>query len=448
MIAFLLGALLGYQNNNDIIYNEELQVNYVLLDVLVTDRKGNLVADLKPSDFEVKENRKKVDITYFDTLDYRSDRKPNLADIPEEYQNLVETTETQQIIFAMDLEAAPLLEAKRAFKQMRDFLGSLEQEEGKSYSVNFYGMDRGSITKGFVSNFKVAIEALNAYEQQTFDAEMEKRSTSSTGGSLLLPDHDPGWRPPSSSTRPNTFTERDNTRSVFEKLEREFRDCGFFSGRGGQSSRCINDVLDAFIREQEFRTERVIGELEILTEKFEDEKGLKMMLLVSPGFALSYVNSAFDLARAYINGGDSLIGGSSLAGKLDIRRDFRRVLHACIRNRVVFHTFDIFNHSSEFNRAFDISSGGAPAAAVRRAYRDYRFEITEGLRVLAEESGGSFFQTGTLQGPMKKVLGRNRFFYVLGYDSPDGKPGEYRKIKIKIKRRGVKLRYRTGYFGS
>jgi len=448
MIAWALAALL-FQNNNDIIYNEELQVNFVLLDVVVTDRKGNLVDDLKPSDFEVKENRDKVDVVYFDTLDFRSGGTPKLEGVPEEHRDLVEAAEVQQVILAIDLESAPLLEAKRAFEQIRQFLKGTAEDTGQTYALNLYSMDRGSLTKGFVANPKIALDTLNEFEQTHFDDERERRAGSSGGGSLLLPDHDAGWRPPTSNRMGgDSFTETSNARSLFERLEKEFDNCQFMSGGlRGEMSRCIGDVLSAFVQEQEFRTERIIGELEILTYKFQDKKGLKLMLLVSPGFALNYVNSAYDLARAYASGGDTL-HASGIGGKLDIRRDFRRVLHACIKNRVIFHTFDIFNHSSEFNRSFDISRRGAAPAAIRRAYRGYRFEITEGLRTLAEESGGSFFQTPNLKGPIDKVLGRNQFFYVLGYNSPEGKPGEYRNIKVKAKGRGLKLRYRSGYFGS
>ena len=41
----------------------------------------------------------------------------------------------------------------------------------------------------------------------------------------------------------------------------------------------------------------------------------------------------------------------------------------------------------------------------------------------------------------------NRFVYVLGYRSPPGKEGAFRKIKVKCLRKGVTLRHRSGYLG-
>jgi hypothetical protein len=75
-------------------------------------------------------------------------------------------------------------------------------------------------------------------------------------------------------------------------------------------------------------------------------------------------------------------------------------------------------------------------------------EIASGISELTEESGGRFFQTYTLTNPIQKVLDEDRFSYLIGYQSPDGRPGRFRKIKIKVKRKGVKLYYRQGYYGG
>ncbi|MFL6203427.1 MAG: VWA domain-containing protein [Thermoanaerobaculia bacterium] len=53
-------------------FGEKIDVNEVLLDVLVTDAKGNVIVGLKPEDFVVKENGKPVDLT---GLTFYSDRR-------------------------------------------------------------------------------------------------------------------------------------------------------------------------------------------------------------------------------------------------------------------------------------------------------------------------------------------------------------------------------------
>jgi VWFA-related protein len=53
-------------------FGEKIDVNEVLLDVLVTDAKGNVIVGLKPEDFTVKENGKPVELT---GLTFYSDRR-------------------------------------------------------------------------------------------------------------------------------------------------------------------------------------------------------------------------------------------------------------------------------------------------------------------------------------------------------------------------------------
>lgn len=53
-------------------FGEEIDVNEVLLDVLVTDSKGNVIVGLKPEDFVVRENGKPVELA---GLTFYSDRR-------------------------------------------------------------------------------------------------------------------------------------------------------------------------------------------------------------------------------------------------------------------------------------------------------------------------------------------------------------------------------------
>ncbi|MEA2559686.1 MAG: hypothetical protein QOH06_1190 [Acidobacteriota bacterium] len=53
-------------------FGEKIDVNEVLLDVLVTDSKGNVIVGLKPEDFVVKENGKPVELG---SLTFYSDRR-------------------------------------------------------------------------------------------------------------------------------------------------------------------------------------------------------------------------------------------------------------------------------------------------------------------------------------------------------------------------------------
>ncbi len=74
----------------------------------------------------------------------------------------------------------------------------------------------------------------------------------------------------------------------------------------------------------------------------------------------------------------------------------------------------------------------------------------ETLTTLAYDTGGTSFQdTNDLGSIFDKVLDDTRAYYVLGYYSSNTKKdGKFRKIKVEVKRPGLKLTHRPGYYAS
>lgn len=60
-------------NNDDVV---KISTTLIQLDVTVTDKKGNIVTDLKSEDFEVYENGKKQDISNFSFISTDSRKLP------------------------------------------------------------------------------------------------------------------------------------------------------------------------------------------------------------------------------------------------------------------------------------------------------------------------------------------------------------------------------------
>src|SRR5688572_22279489 len=54
----------------------KISTTLIQIDVTVTDKKGNLVTDLKPEDFEIYENKQKQDITNFSFVSAAPETKP------------------------------------------------------------------------------------------------------------------------------------------------------------------------------------------------------------------------------------------------------------------------------------------------------------------------------------------------------------------------------------
>lgn len=72
------------------------------------------------------------------------------------------------------------------------------------------------------------------------------------------------------------------------------------------------------------------------------------------------------------------------------------------------------------------------------------------MQVLAKRTGGrAFFNDNDLQAALRRAADDSRLVYVLGYYPTHGKwNGKFRKIKIRVKRPGVRLWHRQGYFAQ
>ena len=439
---FLLSCFLV---DKDIKIEERIKVSYVSLDVIAFNKKSGPVTDLKPEDFIVKENGETVKITHFEILDFR-DANPNstlAVDIESLEQSLARPM--QQVIFVLDLESTLGTQPFAAFEQVEQTLRAMAEKGG--FKVAVYSMERGMVTDGFVTNMNHAIESLNDLKNRRFEGDPREEGGLLTGGTPSRFKLNGG--PVGSVSQLKTGA------PDLSELEQGFRDClGHINLP--EKVQCINSTYLDFMDNQSIRSERLIGELESLTYAFENNNDLKIMMFVSPGFGLGYLESAQKLARIYKQKaqGSNAIERNSLEdmaspqSHLRIDGDFNRVMHACIKNRVIFNTFDLFHGAYSVKRRSSVETSGISSQALIDAFSDYQRDMDHGLIELAEKSGGRFHLAASLKDTALETLDQNRFFYVLGYNSPPGKSGKYRNIKIKVQRKKTELLYRTGYFGG
>jgi VWFA-related protein len=87
------------------------------------------------------------------------------------------------------------------------------------------------------------------------------------------------------------------------------------------------------------------------------------------------------------------------------------------------------------------------AAVLRQS--QMRENSRDTLETLAADTGGrAFFDLGNLSKAFSQVQEDTDGYYLLGYTPSDTrKNGRWREIKVKLNRRGLRLRYRTGYYG-
>ncbi len=79
-----------------------------------------------------------------------------------------------------------------------------------------------------------------------------------------------------------------------------------------------------------------------------------------------------------------------------------------------------------------------------------REDSRDTLETLADDTGGrAFFDMGDLSKAFHQVQQDTAGYYLLGYSPTDTRmDGRWRSITVKVDRPGLRLRYRTGYFGA
>ena len=128
-------------------------------------------------------------------------------------------------------------------------------------------------------------------------------------------------------------------------------------------------------------------------------------------------------------------------GNAEMLADLRRVYDEANRNNTAIYALDP-RGLAPFE--FDINEGVGDTrtdAAVLRMTQD-------SLRILADESDGrAIVNQNDLDKGLRQIVRDSSAYYLLGYNSSEAhQDGKFHEIKVKIKRPGVQVRHRKGYW--
>jgi VWFA-related protein len=140
-----------------------------------------------------------------------------------------------------------------------------------------------------------------------------------------------------------------------------------------------------------------------------------------------------------------------------VQNEVRRLTDAANRSSVVIYSIDPRGLQVHGITAADdtrgMSAGDIANVPMQRSQDEY--DSREGLVVLAHETGGRFFSnTNDISGAVKAVMQDTEGYYLIGYhpnaetfDQKTGQP-KFHKVAVKVKRPGLQVRSRTGFFGT
>jgi VWFA-related protein len=379
-------------------------LNFVRVDVIVSDRQGNPVHDLKQEDFEVTEDGKPQSVQTFKLINVTEDTGLG-SDPPREVWNAIE-----------------------------------EQMEAARDDVRLFAI--------FLDDYHVRLEnSMRAREAIARFVENQIQPKDLAGIMYPL------W-----SINDVMLTR--NRRQVAGAI-REFTGRKFdYTPRNAFEERYVHYV--STIEAERIRNEVTLSALKGLIIKLGGlREGRKAIVLISEGFTNVLPVQMVDQV-ATCNGmacgnqprprPDPVGGATSPAQQrmesqeffmqADMMSDIKRVTDLANRYNTAIYAVDP-RGLAPFE--YDLSSAGQAAVSLTKntAMLDSTMDT---LRVLADETDGrAIVNSNDLDRGLRQIVRDSSAYYLLGYTSAVTTDGKFHKINVRVKRPGLQVRARPGY---
>lgn len=387
----------------------QVEVNFVDIDAVVTDARGNVVSDLTKEDFELLDDGKPQEISAFSLVDVpvptaaaRPAREIAATDVKSNAQPI---SGRLYVIVMDDLNVAPLRTkvVVNAARQLieRHFgpndIAAITYTSGRTDGAQEFTSDRAALLAA-IDKFQgrklrsTVIEKADQYFQQHLK-ELE----------LNQPDPDD----------PNATTGPPQSATV----------------RGPMGYSDITTDADDF--ERGHRAQQVLGALQRLADVLGGIRGRrKAVVMFSEGIDYPIYD---------------IFGSQAATTVMMATRD---AIAAAARANVSFFSVDprglvgMTSETIELNAAADVTLGFDAKGLLADMYLSQ-----DSLRTLAEETGGyAAVNSNNVATALNRIVRLNSTYYVLGYYPKDARrDGRFHKIEVRVKRPGLRVSARKGY---
>jgi VWFA-related protein len=374
----------------------KISTNIIQLDVTVTDKSGKVVGDLKPGDFEIYENGEKQDISNFlfvSAAGTRAEVVKNRKDapgIPPPPRTMRPEQVRRTIALVVDDLTLSFESAYRVRQALKKYVDE-QMNDGDLVAIIRTGGGIGALQQ-FTSN-----------KQQLYAA-IERVRWSARRGRV-------GAFEPLNELPDSIRQEDEEDRKVREDFE--------------------NSAAD--FQESVFST-GTLGSLKFIVSGMKQLPGRKSVILFSDGFRIfSRSESASSDAATRV---------------LDF---LKRLIDEANRASVVFYTVDPRGlQYTGLTAADNVRPNPNALAQVMSNRGREMYDTQQGLVMLARETGGiSIYNRNDLTDGVRDIV-EDQSYYLIAYqpdtDTFDPKTRRFNKLEIKVKREGVKVRYRSGFF--
>ena len=366
-------------------------VEYVEVDAIVTDQRGQFVRNLTRDDFQVFEDGKRQNITNFTLVDIPIERasRPLFATAPLEPDVYTNERAFDGRVYVVVLDDLHVTAARSA--RVRQ-------------SVSEF------IERSFGANDLMAIIYTGGRSQDAQEFTSNKR--------LLL-------------ASVNKFLGRKLNSATLNRNDEYFRQ---------QAAPAeLRDIRDPDDMQRAFNARSMLSTMQQVAEWFGGVRGRrKTMVLVSEG--IDY--DIYDVFRR-VNEPSSFASG--------IVSDIREAISATTRANVSIYAVDPRGLAAPGDDTITVQSfadSDAPGSGIgpRAVANELRLS-QDSLRTLSDETGGfAAVNRNDLAGAFDRIVRDNSSYYVLAYYPPsDKRDGKFHRIEVKTTRPGLNVRSRRGY---
>jgi len=388
----------------------QVEVNYVDIDAVVTDERGNFVAGLTKDDFELLEDGKPQEISTFSQVDIplpsATGRSSAAAPVLQDVRSNAQPISGRLYVIVMDdLNVSPL-RGKVVVQAARQFI---ERHFGPDdIAAVTYTSGRTDAGQEFTSERALLLAAIDKFQGRKL------RSTVIEKADQYFNQH----------LKELEINAPDTTDPDYVQQEPR---SGTVRGPIGYSD--ITTDPDDF--ERGHRAQQVLNTLRRLADYMGGIRGRRKALLM---FSEGIDYPIYDI-----------FGSQAATSVLMATRD---AIAAAARGNVSFFSVDprglvgITSETIELNATADAHLGFDAKGLLADMYLSQ-----DSLRTLAEETGGyAAVNSNNVTTALNRIVRANSAYYVLGYyPAVTPRDGRFHKIEVRVKRPGVRVSARKGY---
>lgn len=384
-----------------------LRTELVQVQVVVTDKQSRVIEDLKKDDFELLEQGRPQEVSFFslERLGVRparpavSGEEPGAPPPPTPTAEAATPARTIVLFFdTLHLSGPSLIRSRLSMKQFVDEQVTDHDTVVVAASSGVFGIFQNAARN------RLALHRL-IERIDDFDASPPSNFTPYLAAMVKMGD---------------MVAEDLAARILAEELKIDLTAAkSMVKGRA-------NEVLEI----ASYKRQSTLGVLSAVAGRLSGMSGQRLLILLSDGFSMRNFNGTPDTG------------------------DVQSAISKAVRAGVIIYSIDVkgLEVAAEFDASRRSVTGGSATIGRLSSYMSASAkDLQDGINGLAQDTGGkAFFNTNDLKGAVQKAVDLNRTYYTLAYYPPDDRgTKEFRRITVRVKSHPeYNVRAQKGYFTS